>query len=209
MTETPEQAAPQRGAAAGAVGTLEAVLERLDRLERLAGVAGAEAAGRATADVDPERHGPAAHASFTAWLRGTTRPGVVMVVGGVAHGDGHLSSSLVRFDKGEGTSRDWRAIAAVCQALGSEARLRLLRALEGGTRSTGELLTAVGLDRGQLYHHLRDLLLQGFVEQPERGRYAITRRGERAFLLSCLLPGDAKQAPPAPPRTTPATEPHP
>ena len=42
----------------------------------------------------------------------------------------------------------------------------------------------------------RDLLLQGFVEQPERGRYAITRRGLRAFLLSCLLPGDPRQAPP-------------
>ena len=57
----------------------------------------------------------------------------------------------------------------------------------------------MGLDRGQLYHHLRDLLLQGFVEQPERGRYAITRRGERAFLLSCLLPGDPRQPPAAAP----------
>jgi DNA-binding transcriptional ArsR family regulator len=180
--------------------TLAAVLERLERLERLVGVQTAEAAGLATTAVDPQRHGPAAHASFNAWLRGAKRSGVVMVVGGVAHGDGHLSTSLVRFERGEGTSRDWRAIAAACHALGSEPRLRLLRALEGGPRSTAELLAAVDLDRGQLYHHLRDLLLQGFVEQPERGRYAITRRGERAFLLSCLLPGDPRQpAPPAPP----------
>lgn len=177
---------------------MEAVLTRLDRLERLFGVQAAEAAGRATAATDPERHGPVAHASFNAWLRGAQRTGVVMVVGGVAHGDGHLSASLLRFDRGEGTSRDWRAIAAVCHALGSEARLGLLRALEGGPRTTGELLAAVGLDRGQLYHHLRDLLVQGLVEQPERGRYAVTRRGERAFLLSCLLPGDPRQQPAAP-----------
>jgi DNA-binding transcriptional ArsR family regulator len=188
------------GDATEQIEPLAAVLERLERLERLVGVQAAEAAGVATTAIDPERHGPAAHASFQAWLRGAKRPGVVMVVGGVAHGDGHLSASLLRFDRGEGTSRDWRAIAAVCHALGSEARLRLLRALEGGPRTTGELLAAVGLDRGRLYHHLRDLLLQGFVEQPERGRYALTRRGERAFLLSCLLPGDPRQpAPPAPP----------
>jgi DNA-binding transcriptional ArsR family regulator len=124
---------------------------------------------------------------------------VVLAVGGVATGDGHLSTSLLRFDRGEGTSRDWRAIAAVCHALGSEARLGLLRALETGPRTTGELLAAAGLDRGQLYHQLRDLLLQGLVEQSERGRYAITRGGERVFLLGCLLPGDPKQPPDAAP----------
>jgi hypothetical protein len=146
---------------------LAAVLERLERLERLVGVQAAEAAGLATTAVDPQRHGPAAHASFNAWLRGAKRSGVVMVVGGVAHGDGHLSTSLVRFERGEGTSRDWRAIAAACHALGSEPRLRLLRALEGGPRGA-PALGAAG--------------------------------GERAFLLSCLLPGDPRQpAPPAPP----------
>jgi DNA-binding transcriptional ArsR family regulator len=175
------------------------VVERLERLERLAGVSAAEAAGAATTAAAPERHGPTAHASFQAWLRGAAQRGVVLVVGGVATGDGHTSASLLRFDRGEGTSRDLRAIAAVCHALGSEARLGLLRALENGPRTTADLLAAVGLDRGQLYHHLRDLLLQGLVEQPERGRYAITRRGAQAFLLSCLLPGDPRQPPPAAP----------
>jgi hypothetical protein len=66
----------------------------------------------------------------------------------VETGDGHRSASSVRFDRGEGASRDWQAIAAVCQALGSEARLGLLRALERRPRTTGELLAAVGLDRG-------------------------------------------------------------
>jgi DNA-binding transcriptional ArsR family regulator len=192
---TTEVRAMTATAGIGETDAMAAVLARLERLEQLVGVQAAEAAGRATAAADPERHGPTAHASFNAWLRGAAQRGVVLVVGGVAHGDGHLSASLVRFDRGEGTSRDWRAIAEVCHALGSEARLGLLRELERGPRTTGELLTAVGLDRGQLYHHLRDLLLQGFVEQPERGRYAITRRGERAFLLSCLLPS---KEPPAP-----------
>jgi DNA-binding transcriptional ArsR family regulator len=178
-------------------GVLAAVVERLERLERLVGVSAAEAAGAATTAAAPERHGPTAHASFSAWLRGAAQRGVVLVVGGVATGDGNLSASLLRLDRGEGASRDWRAIAALCHALGSEARLGLLRALETGPRTTGELLAAVGLDRGQLYHHLRDLLLQGLVEQPERGRYAITRRGERVFLLGCLLPGDPKTPPEA------------
>lgn len=178
---------------------MEAVLERLERLEQLVGAQGAEAAGRVTAAIDPERHGPAAHASFNAWLRGAQRRGVVMVVGGVSTGEGQLWSSLVRWDRGEGTSRDWRGMASLCQALGSEARLGLLRQLELGPRTTGELLTAVGLDRGQLHHHLKELLVQGLVEQPERGRYAITSRGERAFLLSCLLPGDSRHEAEAPP----------
>lgn len=181
-----------------ATETLSAVVARLEHLERLVGVQAAEAAGRATGAADPERHGPTVHASFQAWLRGASLPGVVLVVGGVATGDGNLSASLVRFDRGEGTGRDWRGVAAICHALGSEPRLGVLRELEGGPRTTGELLAAVGLDRGQLYHHLRDLLLQGLVEQPERGRYAITRRGTRAFLLSILLPGDTRQEPGAP-----------
>src|SRR5437867_3582109 len=38
----------------------------------------------------------------------------------------------------------------------------------GGQRSTAELMAALGLDRGQLYHHLRDLFVQGLVRQPQR-----------------------------------------
>lgn len=49
-------------------------------------------------------------------------------------------------------------------------------------------MTAAGVDRGQLYHHLRDLFVHGLVEQPERGRYALTNRGTMLFLVATLLP---------------------
>ena len=45
-----------------------------------------------------------------------------------------------------------------------------------------------GIDRGQIYHHLRDLFVQGFVEQPERERYAATMRGEIVLLVAWHLP---------------------
>jgi len=49
-------------------------------------------------------------------------------------------------------------------------------------------MQAAGLDRGQLYHHLRDLFVQGLVEQPERGRYSATSRGLLAFYVASVLP---------------------
>lgn len=73
-------------------------------------------------------------------------------------------------------------MAGLYQALASETRLAMLRELFAGTRSTAELMEAVGLDRGQLDHHLRDLFVQGLVKQPVRGRYALTGRGTCVFL---------------------------
>jgi DNA-binding transcriptional ArsR family regulator len=104
---------------------------------------------------------------------------------------------LVCWDHPTGAGLDRRAIAGVCQALGNEARLGILRELEQGPRTTAELTTAVSVDRGQLHHHLKELLVQGLVEQPARGRYAMTDRGQRAFLLSCLLPGKPERQEPA------------
>ena len=57
-----------------------------------------------------------------------------------------------------------------------------------GDHTTAELMAAADLDRGQLYHHLRDLFVQGLVEQPERGRYAATPRGWATFHVACVLP---------------------
>ena len=38
-------------------------------------------------------------------------------------------------------------------------------------------MEALGFDRGQLDHQLRDLCVETMVEQPERGRSDLTRRG--------------------------------
>jgi DNA-binding HxlR family transcriptional regulator len=183
---------------------MEAILERLERLERAVGVGGQDEgegsqrgqpreSGVAPA---PKMGGPPMAAAFNRWLREQPKPGRVTVMGGAAR-NGTLWTSLVCWDNPTGAGRNWRGIAGVCQALGSEARLGILRELEQGQRTTAELTTAVGVDRGQLHHHLKELLVQGLVEQPARGHYAVTDRGEHAFLLSCLLPGKAEQQEPA------------
>lgn len=84
-------------------------------------------------------------------------------------------------------SLDARRTAALCQALASEPRLALLLELLPGPRTTGELTASTGLERGQLYHHLRDLFVQGLVEQRERGRYELTGRGQMVVLLATVL----------------------
>jgi DNA-binding transcriptional ArsR family regulator len=94
---------------------------------------------------------------------------------------GAASASQV-FDRPE-VRFDLRHMAGLYQALANETRLAMLRELfVGGERSTAELMEAVGLDRGQLYHHLRDLFVQGLVRQPFRGRYTLTGRGSCIFL---------------------------
>ncbi|MGH2353060.1 MAG: ArsR/SmtB family transcription factor [Chloroflexota bacterium] len=79
-------------------------------------------------------------------------------------------------------------VASICQALASEARLSLLRELVKGPKTTGELVAAAGVDRGQLYHHLRDLFVEGLASQPERGRYEVTRHGRLVLLVAGHLP---------------------
>jgi len=181
---------------------MEAILERLERLERAVGTGdqgdqegqggqGAQPAESGAAP-DPKVGGPPMAAAFNRWMREQPRPGRVTVVGGAAR-NGTLWTSLVCWDNPTGAGRDWRGIAGVCQALGNEARLGILRELEQGQRTTAELTAAVGVDRGQLHHHLKELLVQALVEQPARGHYAVTNRGEHAFLLSCLLPGKTEQ----------------
>jgi len=79
---------------------------------------------------------------------------------------------------------DLKYTAGLCQALASETRLAMLRALFAGQRTRAELMEALGLDRGQLYHHLRDLFVQGLVVQPVRGSYKLTGRGTCIFLAT-------------------------
>ncbi|HEV2126783.1 MAG TPA: winged helix-turn-helix domain-containing protein, partial [Chloroflexota bacterium] len=122
---------------------------------------------------------------FSTWLKTRHRPGHTYVVAGFIRDNASWSAS--RSWKGTGAQFDFKAVAAVCHALASEARLGILRELSKGRQTTADLVSLVGLDRGQLYHHLRDLFLQGLVEQPERGLYAVTARGLSAFHLSSLF----------------------
>jgi DNA-binding transcriptional ArsR family regulator len=65
-------------------------------------------------------------------------------------------------------------LAGAIGALGSPARLHLLRSLLQGPRTRQELQEVLGTNSpGQLYHHLRELQAAGAVHQPRRGRYEI------------------------------------
>lgn len=113
------------------------------------------------------------------WLKSRQRAGQTLVAAGYRRDERHASSSWSW--GGDSPPHDVKSIAALCGALASESRLGILRELAKGKQTTAELLGAVSLDRGQLYHHLKDLFLQGMFEQPGRGIYSITSRGEALF----------------------------
>ena len=64
--------------------------------------------------------------------------------------------------------------AGALAALGHPARLRLLQAVLGGRRSSGELGALEGHGTsGQLYHHLRELQAAGWLRSAGRGTYEV------------------------------------
>jgi DNA-binding transcriptional ArsR family regulator len=195
--------------------------QRIERLERLLGV-GPPGSGGGEGDHTgvpgppqaPQEGAP--DGSLSAWVRARKRPGNVVVGIGVSASDGGVASAHQIFDRPQ-VPFDLAHVAGLCQALASETRLAMLRELFAGERSTAELMEAVGLDRGQLYHHLRDLFVHGLVRQPVRGRYVLTGRGACIFLGAGIVselggregpsvpfepgePGESADAPPSAPR---------
>lgn len=76
--------------------------------------------------------------------------------------------------------------ASAFAALGHPVRLRLLREVLGGVRTTAELATLPGLGTtGQLHHHLRQLTAAGWLRTTARGAYAVP--GERVVPLHVVL----------------------
>lgn len=79
---------------------------------------------------------------------------------------------------------DVELLAPVLLALGSPWRLRLVHALLRGPRSSQQLQEAVGLGSpGQLYHHLKELLAAGIIEQRTRSEYRLAARKIVPFLI--------------------------
>ncbi len=79
---------------------------------------------------------------------------------------------------------DAEAVAPVLLALGNPWRLRLVRALLRGPCSSQQLQEAVGVGSpGQLYHHLKELLAAGIIEQRARSEYRLAARKIVPFLI--------------------------
>lgn len=69
---------------------------------------------------------------------------------------------------------DWATAADALAALGHPVRLQLLQAVLTGTTTTNDLgeLDEIGT-RGQLHHHLRELLATGWLRSAGRGNYEV------------------------------------
>ncbi|PCG82517.1 ArsR family transcriptional regulator [Streptomyces sp. WZ.A104] len=68
----------------------------------------------------------------------------------------------------------WAGAAEALAALGHPVRLRLLREILGGLRTTAELAALDGVGTtGQIYHHLRQLTGSGWLHAAGRGRYEV------------------------------------
>lgn len=94
-------------------------------------------------------------------------------------------------------------IAAVCQALGHPARVRLVRLLAGGERCVCDLVTALEEPQSTVSRQLAILRDAGLVEARRDGRwvhYRWARRldATRAALLAALAAGPGE--PTLPPR---------
>jgi DNA-binding HxlR family transcriptional regulator len=76
-----------------------------------------------------------------------------------------------------------RRVANLLSPFSNEQRILILKSLiEKKDRGSSELSQATGLEGGQLYHHLKELALAEYVEQKERGVYALTEKGKMALL---------------------------
>lgn len=83
-------------------------------------------------------------------------------------------------------------VVRVVSPLTNEKRVRMLLSLLEGPKTASELAEEVGLEGGPLYHHLRELMLAGYVESPERGKYVLTGSGcivTRVLAALASIPG--------------------
>jgi hypothetical protein len=81
---------------------------------------------------------------------------------------------------------DWGMFAQSLASLGNPVRLRLLQAVIGGATTVGDLSAGEGMGTtGQLYHHLNQLVAQGWLEQAGRGQYTLP--AQRVVPLLVLL----------------------
>lgn len=83
-------------------------------------------------------------------------------------------------------------IARLMGSFSNENRIRIMQSLLEGVKTASELSEETGLEGGQLYHHLKELMMADYVQIVERGKYALTSNGCIAIrTVACLasIPG--------------------
>jgi hypothetical protein len=102
------------------------------------------------------------------------KTGGVLVMAGVRLPRGAKASWRREISTAHLLSQDWANAAECVAALAHPVRLRLLREVLCGARSVAALACLPGLgSTGQLYHHLRPLLAEGWLCPAGRGRYEV------------------------------------
>jgi hypothetical protein len=112
-------------------------------------------------------------------------PGAVFFAGAV-----QVAAGPVEWQVGFPVDRlledDWTTLAASIGSLGNPVRLSLLHAVISGATSVAELSAGEGMGTtGQLYHHLNQLVAQGWLLATGRGHYSIP--AERVVPLLVIL----------------------
>lgn len=167
------------------VKVLEAEMTALrNRLDSLVGPSGKAAAAAVSGTANRLLHSIAEKVREASLdLQGHGRPLVLQAV------VDHRGSTYISMSTQEELLHDvdTAAILQLASTLASEVRLKILRSLADGERSAAEIAAAAGLEGGPLYHHLSELNEGGFLSQPSRGRYAMTRRGKDLYYQAALL----------------------
>lgn len=77
-----------------------------------------------------------------------------------------------------------KSVVGLVAPLASEQRIAILRILlKHGQVNVARISKETGLEGGELYHHLKELLRRGFIRSLKRGVYAITTKGEISLIM--------------------------
>jgi hypothetical protein len=142
--------------------------ERLTRLE--ARVAELEAAPPAPSDDEVRE----AFFALDALKARVAQPGAVLYTGTVTLPDGTRADWQFGRTTADVLASDWQARASALTALGHPVRLRLLREIVHGRTTVKDLaaLDDIGTS-GQIYHHLRQLVAEGWLRNTGRGSFGV------------------------------------
>ena len=77
-----------------------------------------------------------------------------------------------------------RRIVNIISPLTNEQRINILRIiLRERSVSMSQLSKETGMEGGELYHHLKELIRRGYIKLVKRGTYTITPKGEIALII--------------------------